>query len=230
MNEMDENVFLDIEGMENLLPHYNIYLQSRANVRAALQTIAQFLQNENTLDIKPSAKIGALVEQSVPKLMALIRKGEAEADQREREAMAHQQQMQESAAQAAQQLKETELTFEADQNEQDRQNQIDVAKIRALGGLQSDNDMNGEIDAAQNLDALIKTQQLSNDAMSQSQQLMAQKEANQQKMIGDQAKAQADLDKEIIKGEYALKVAQENRTAAEMKAKQAKKNKPKPKK
>ena len=227
MNERDENVFLDIEGMENLFPHYNIYLQSRANVRAALNTITMFLQNENTLDIRPSAKIGALVEQSLPKLMALIREGEAKADQKEREAMLLQQQSQESAQAAAQQLKETELAFEADQKEKDRSNNLDVAKIRALGGLQSDNNANGQIDAAENLDALIKTQQLSQDAMINQQQTDLQREANQNSLIEAQAKAQADLDKEIIKGEYALKVAEENRTAAEIKAKQAKKNKPK---
>lgn len=230
MNDMDENIFLDIEGMENLFPHYNIYLQSRANVRQALKTISEFLLQENTLDIKPSAKIGAIVAQSMPQMMSLIREGEAKQEMREREMEQMQMQQQQSAQEAAQQLEETRLAFEADQNEQDRINNLDVAKIRALGGLQSDNNMNGQIDAAENLDALIKTQQLSNDALEHSEQLNAQKEANQQKLISEQAKAQADLDKEIIKGEYALKVAEENRTAAEMKAKQAKKNKPKPKK
>jgi hypothetical protein len=227
MNEMDENVMLDIEGMENLFPHYNIYLQSRANVRAALQTISTFLQQENTLDIKPSAKIAAIVEKSIPKLMGLVREGEASMEKREREMEQMAAQQQQAAIEAAQKLKETELAFEADQNEQDRQTEVDVAKIRALGGLQSDNDMNGQIDAAQNLDALIKTQQLSNDALNTHNQTQAQKEANQTSLVVAQAKAQADLDKEMIKGEYALKVAEENRTAAEIKAKQAKKNKPK---
>jgi len=222
MNEMDENVFLDIEGMENLFPHYNIYLQSRANVRAALQTISQFLQQDNTLDIRPSAKIGALVEQSLPKLMSLIREGEAKADQKEREQMAAQQQMQESAQQATQQLEETKLAFEADQNEKDRQTDLDVAKIRALGGLQSDNNKDGQLDAAQNLDALIKTRQLAQDGLLAQQQTDNQKQANEQSLIAAQAKAQADLDKEIIKGEYALKVAKENKTAAELKKKQSK--------
>lgn len=222
MNEMDENVFLDIEGMENLFPHYNIYLQSRANVRAALQTISNFLQQENTLEIKPSAKIGALVEQSIPKLMSLIRKGEAESEERmkqEQEFAAQQQQM---AQEAAQKLEETKLAYDAQQAELDRQTQLDVAKIRALGGLQSDNNMDGQLDAAQNLDALIKTQQLANDSMNMERQTAAQREESTQKLAAAQAKAQADLDKEVIKGEYALKVAKENKTAAEMKKKQSK--------
>lgn len=222
MNEMDENVFLDIEGMENTLPHYNIYLQSRANVRAALQTITNFLQSDNTLEIRTSAKIGALVEQSLPKLMSLIREGEAKTDQKEKEQMAQQQAMQESAQEAVQKLKETELAFEAHQKERDRETDIDVAKIRALGGLQSDNNANGMIDASENLDALIKTQQLAQDGMLAQQEFDNQKSADQNSLIAAQAKAQADLDKEIIKGEYALKIAKENKTAAELKRKQSK--------
>lgn len=230
MNDMDENVMLDIEGMENLFPHYNIYLQSRANTRAALKTISEFLLQENTLDIKPSAKIGAIAAQSMPQMMGLVREGEIRQEMREKEEQEYQAQLQQNAQQAAQQLKETELAFEAQQNELDRQKDIEIAKIRALGGLQSDNNANGAIDAAENLDALIKTQQISNDAMTKQQQIEAQKQASTQSLIAAQAKAQADLDKEIIKGEYNLKVAEENRTAAEIKAKQAKKNKPKPKK
>ena len=224
MNEMDENVFLDIEGMENMLPHYNIYLQSRANIRQALKDISNFLLQENTLDIKASAKIGAIVAQSMPQMMALIRKGELEAEQKEKEMQQMQAQQEQAQQEATQRLKETELAFEAEQNEADRENNLDIAKIRAMGGLQSDNNANGSLDAAENLDALIKTQQLSNDAMAAQQQNQTQRETNKNSLIVAQAKAQADLDKEIVKGEYALKIAKENKTAAELKAK---KNKPK---
>ena len=94
MNNNDENVFLEIAGMDNLLPHYNINLKSKADVRNALQTISQFLQNNNTLDIKPSAQIQALVEQSVPKLLNLIRQGELETAEKEKAQQEHEQQLQ----------------------------------------------------------------------------------------------------------------------------------------
>lgn len=222
MNEMDENVFLDIEGMENTLPHYNIYLQSRANVRAALSTITTFLQNENTLDILPSAKISAMVEQSMPKLMSLIREGEAKMDQKQQQQQQAEMQREQQAQQAAQQLRETELAFEADQNDKDREKDLDVAKIRAAGGLQSDNNANGVLDSAENLDYLLKTQQLSQQSTNDQRMSEQQREAEQNKLIQQTAKAQGDLDKEIVKGEYALKVARENKTAAELKRKQSK--------
>lgn len=221
MNEKEENVFLDIDGMENLLPHYNIHLTSRANVRAALQTIAQFLQNENTLDILPSAKISALVEQSVPKLMELIRAGEIEALQREQSQRDHEQQLKQMEIQAQENALQQEQAFKADQAEKDRQKDIEVANIRALGGLQSDNDMDGQIDAEQNLDNYFRQQELNNSRQSLEDQNAAKRQADIDKMTLEREKANLELEKERIKGDYALQVAKENRTAAEMKKRQA---------
>ena len=60
MNEKEENVFLQIEGMQNLFPHYNIYLTSTADIRSLMGQLSQFLLEENTLDFKPSDKIRAI--------------------------------------------------------------------------------------------------------------------------------------------------------------------------
>lgn len=227
LNEKNENVFLEIEGMENLLPHYNIYLTSRANTRAALQTIAQFLQNENTLEIKPSAKIAAMVEQSVPKLLSLIREGEIESQLREEAQMQHEQDLQAQQIQAQQEAQQAQMAYEADQADLDRQKDIQVAEIRALGGLQSDNNMDSQLDAAQNLDHFFKNQELADNRQIAQDQINQKRQSDLDKSMVQREKNSVELQKAKIQADAALKVAKENKTAAELKKKQATKKKKK---
>lgn len=227
MNERDENVFLEIEGMENLLPHYNINLKSKANVRAALQTIANFLQNNNTLDIKSSAQITALVEQSVPKLLNLIRQGELEAEEREKAQMEHEQALQQQQIAANQEMEAAKLEFEAAQNDADRQTQIDVAYIRALGGLQSDNNANAIPDAQENLKSQIMAQEVENNRKLGEDTLNQKRQADRDKLLVQREKNLVELQKAKIQADAALAVAKENKTAAELKKKAAAKKKKK---
>ena len=219
LNEKDENIFLEIEGMENLFPHYNIYLTSRANTRAALQTIAQFLQEENTLDIKASSKIAALVEQSVPKLLDLIRKGEIEADLKEEAQRRHEQELQQQQIEAAKAAQDASLAFEQEQAELDRLRDIEVAEIRARGGLQSDNNMNGQLDSAENLDAHFRQQELGSKEQIARDQINQKRQSDMDKNMVQREKNAVELRKAKIQAEAALAVAKENKTAAEMRKK-----------
>ncbi len=219
MNERDENVFLEIEGMENLLPHYNIHLKSRANVRAALQTISRYIESNNTLDIKPSAALSALVEQSVPKLMELVKKGEIEAEERERRQLEHEQQLQQQQIEANQALEQAKMEFEAQENEADRQKDIDVAYIRALGGLQSDADMDSQIDSAENLDGRLRAQELADKKQMGQDTINQKRQSDMEKTMVQREKNLVELQKAKIQADAALKVAKENKTAAELKKK-----------
>lgn len=225
MNEKEENVFLEITGMENLLPHYNLYLVSRANVRAALQLIGQFLQNENTLDILPSAKIQALVEQSVPKLMALIRQGEIEAMQKEQAQRDHESQITQQQQDAAIAQIQAKQEFEGSENEKDRQNDIEIATIRAFGGIQTDADKSGELDSMENLEPHFRQQEMQDKRQIANDTLAAKRQTDIDKLMVEREKSQKDLEKTKLQGEYALKVAKENKTAAEMKKKKQVKKK-----
>lgn len=226
MNDREENVFLQIEAMDNLLPHYNIYLQSKANVRAALNTISNFLQNENTLPIKPSAKLEAMVEGSLSKVLNLVKQSEFEQERMQREQQMLEQQQAQQDQQLQLELQQREQAFEAEQNDLNRQRDIDVAQIRALGGLQSDNNANGTLDAQENLDNVFRQQELMDQRKFKQDELNQRRQENVDKNALEMQKSQLDLAKEKMKGEYALKIAKENKTAAELKKKQ---NKSKPK-
>lgn len=227
MNEKDENVFLEIEGMENLLPHYNIYLTSRANVRQALQTISQFLQNNNTLDIKPSAQIQALVEQSVPKLMSLVRQGEIEAIQREEAQREHEQRLQEQKIAADLEYQQAQQEYDAAEAEKDRKKDIEIANIRALGGMQTDVNTNAVPDSQENLDWHLRQQELSDKRQGAQDAIDQKRQSDRDKIMVQREKNLVELQKAKIQADAALKVAQENKTAAELKKKQAAKKKKK---
>ena len=216
MNDKEQNVFLEIEGMDNLLPHYNIFLQTRANVRGALQMISQFLLGENTLPIQPSAKIEAIVQSSIPSIIDLVKKGEMEQMEREERQRAHEQEMADKQAQSNEKMQQEKLAYESEQAELDRQKDLEVATIRALGGIQSDNNQNDVVDASENLNKYFKQKELEAKTAGIAEQNNIKRQSEVNKMVIEKEKANAQIEKERIKGDYALKVAKENKTDAEV--------------
>lgn len=219
MNEKDETMLLEIEAMDNLLPHYNINLISRANVRAALQTISEFLKNNNTLEIKPSAQIQALVEQSVPKLMDLIRQGEKEAQERQEAEQQHQQELQQQQIEAQQQQLAAQQAFTASESEKNRQKDIQVAALRAQGGMSSDVNSNQIPDSQENVDNFLKMQELSIKRDTANKTLQQKTQTEREKMAVDREKNMTDLEKAKIQADAAVTVAEKNRNKYDKKSK-----------
>lgn len=213
LNESDENIMLSIIGMENLLPHYNINLVSKASVRSKLQLVSQFLQNENTLDILPSKKISALVEESLPKLLSLIREGELEAMQKEEAQRQQDQQQFEAQLQQQQQQHEEQLTHDDKQAELNRQKDIQVAEIRALGGIQTDVNADSIPDAQSNLNNLFKQQEIADKRQAGKDVLSAKRQSDIEKVTMAREKNQTDLQKEKIKAKAAITVAEKNKNS-----------------
>lgn len=222
MNSKDETAFVTIEGMDNLLPHYNIYLTSRANVRAALQTISQFLQQNNTLAIKPSSQIQALVEQSVPKLMDLIRQGEVEAEEREQAQREHEMQLNQQNIEAGQAAIEAEQKFEASESALEREKDVTVATMRAL--QTGDNAVVEDFpEVQQQLDGYFRQQEMHVATQHNKDSLQQKRQSDMDKNLVQREKNMIELQKAKIAADSALAVAKENKTAAELKKRAAKK-------
>lgn len=211
MNEMDENVFLEIEGMDNLLPHYNIYLQSKANVRAALQNISKFLMEENTLPIAPSAKLEALVSNSIPKILNVVRRSELEEAQREQAQQAAEQQQQQAQIQHEQEMQAQNLAHQDEQKQLDRESQERIATIRALGGVQTDVNKDLVPDAQQNLDNYLRQQEILQKNRESQREADLKQKNDTDKMIMAREKNMTDLEREKIKAEAAKEVAKTNK-------------------
>jgi hypothetical protein len=218
-NEMAENVWVEVEGMDNLLPHYNVNLESRANTRANLKIISDYLQADaGTLPIKPSAKLQAMIEGSVPKILTLIKEGEMQQEQMEMARMQQEQQLQAQQLQAQEKLNSDKLQTQILMQDKELQNNIDVANINA-----EDNSPLQTGDPSKDLANQLKQKELGDKNLANQQKINADAQKDLNKNLSDRLKSQAEIDKAKIQGEYALKVAKENKSAAELK----KKNTPK---
>lgn len=210
MNDKEENVFLQIEGTENLLTHYNIYLTSRANVRAALQTISNFLQNENTLPIRSSAKLEAMIDGSIPKILNLVRESEYQQD------MMAQQEQERNLSVQQQQLQQQQAQFEEEQKRLDareaakNQTDVQVATIRALGGMQTDVNTDGQVDSQANLDHYFQQQQLAQQGTQKRQELQTKSQMDMNKLAVEREKSQNKLAGDKYKADASVEVAKIN--------------------
>lgn len=205
-NEMEENVWVEIEGMDNLLPQYNVNLESKANTRANLKIISDYLQADNTLPIKPSAKVAALVEGSMPKLMTLLKSGEMEQEkmqlaqmQQEREALQQQLEVQER-------LKDKELETKVLMQDKELANRIDVATITSQENTPVPAD-NSEKQFANQL----KQKELADRNLSEQQQRDAERQRDLEKNLTERQKLQTEFDKAKMQKEMDLKIAKENK-------------------
>lgn len=210
MNEMDENVFLDITGMDNLLPHYNINLQTKANVRAMLQTISQFLMEENTLPISPSAKLQSLVSNSIPKIISVVKTSELEQAQQEQQKLISEQQQQAAQIKHEQEMEAANLAHQDQQKELDRQSAEKIAAIRALGG--KENTVAQDLPGVETtLDNYFRQQELIDSRKQSQSDAEAKRQGDTDKMIMQREKNQADIEKEKIKADAAKEVAKTNK-------------------
>jgi hypothetical protein len=218
MNERDENVFLEIEGMDNLLPHYNMYLQTRANVRGALQTITNILMQDNTMPIKPSAKIEAMIDNSIPNILNMIRQSEIEQEAKESDQFKQEQQVKQQQIQSQQQLAQQAIDNENRQKELDRQSNERIAQIRAQASMDSANSGPDPSEIAQKgVENALKQQQLADNRQASMDSTNAKRQTDIDKMNVDREKSRLEIEKEKIRQEGALKVAKENQSAAELK-------------
>lgn len=218
INSMDENVFLQMEGMKNLLPHYLIKITSKANIRAALNQIKQFLFEENTLPIKASEKVEAMLANSQSKILSLFRRGEEEQILREEEQREFEERINQQKTQSAEKMQSEKLAWDAEQKQFDRESQEEIARIRALGGIQTDVDMDGQIDAAQN-QLLLKQQELSYKQKEMQNKSTQDRQMHNDNMMLEREKMMTDLEKEKLKSDTAKFVAKENKTNSELKKK-----------
>lgn len=207
LNDKEENDFLEIEGLKNLLPHYSISLKSNASVRNTLKTLTEFLINENTLPFRASDKIQAIISNSIPEIIDLIKEGDAKMEQLEQSKQGAAQQQQQQQLEAAQQLEAQKEQFTAQQKELDRQSAERIAQIRAGGGIQTDVDANGVLDSQQNMDNMFKQQQLA----AQQSNNKANLDQKDQHHIDDMISRQQDRAAKLKIEQDKIKVAKINK-------------------
>lgn len=157
------NAFLEVENMEGSFRKYHIKCTSdikQKEMKAKLEQI--FMQNtRNDTDMYDVA-IG-ITNSSPSEIIENLRLAKVRKEQQQEEEYKRAQESQKQAEDAALAKQKEAQDFLAEQNRLNRESNESIAETRALGGLQSDNDKNGELDAYQNLQAQMKQMQITNN-------------------------------------------------------------------
>ncbi len=175
------NAYLSVEDLENPMRQYSVKVQADSKSRELKQKLEQLFFNNNTTESSMLDLAQGLVEESPSEILENLRK--AQIKREEAEERKHQQQMElqqqaEEAAKARQELlHQQEIELQQLINQKDE----NVATIRALGGINTDADADGELDAMQNLQNRIG-------------ELQGRITSNAEKLAFDKKKHQDELD------------------------------------
>lgn len=158
----EENIFLEVENLERLPRNYNIKCTSDIKESVIKEKLERLFLENNTTDASLLELASGVTTESPAEILEILRQAQVKREKLEQQK--YEQEIQQSQAErdAAAELQRQLFEHESTEKELDRQSQEEVARIRAMGGLQSDADMSGELDAKENLDAHQANQQMQN--------------------------------------------------------------------
>lgn len=209
INDRDENVVLDEENLDGLLRDFNVKATSKPRMKVVRQKLEQLFLNDNTLEATALDRAAVIYADSAVEIMDKLRKAQIHKEELEQEKYAREQEAQAQAEKAAKDLRDAELAHEAEQNQLDRDSQEEIAKIRALGGMQTDADLNSVPDAVDNMNYLLKQTQIDNLSSLNSEKMSLDKKKHEDTMS---LKRQELLSKQIIEQKkLAASIANNNK-------------------
>lgn len=213
----EENVFLEIENMDGLPRNYNIKCTSDIKESVVKEKLQKLFLENNTTDASLLELASGVVTESPAEILELLRQAQVKREQLQDREYQREIQESEKERQANAELQRMLLEHQSTEKELDRQSQEEIARIRAMGGLQSDADMDGTLDAKENIDLNMKNQQMQNtqgnfdkklafdkqkhrDTMNLSkEQLLAKSVAEQKKLAVALVNANKSTDKKLSK-------------------------------
>lgn len=158
MNDQEENVWLEIEGTSNLPRHYHIYPTAKPRTKQMMQELKQLLMEDNTMGATFLEKAQGILADSIPEYLRLLKENEQRREQAEQDKQQGDMQQQQADRDAAMALLKEKQSFDADQNDKNRQKDITVAEMRAGGGMQTDVNQNGVPDSQDDREAIMQKQ------------------------------------------------------------------------
>lgn len=212
----DERVNFEMNGTSLLGVDINVYALTKINHRELLENMRQLVLKNNTTGASMAEMLGLLSANSAAEVTTTSKLMDAriEKQRQEEHQQALQLRQQEIDAEAAE--KEAERRHEAEQNALKNATNIEVAKLRMAGfsGLTDHNEdgLPDSMDVLNRLDARKdKEDKMSFDQTKELNRRLENREKNNLKMREIQSKEKISDDK--------LKVAKENQTKSELKAK-----------
>lgn len=148
-----ENVFLEIENLEGLPRNYNIKCTSDIKESVIKQKLESLFTENNTTDSTLLELAQGVVLDSPSEILENLRVAQIEREKRQQEQYEREQQQQEAERQAAKQRQDELLEYQRERDALDRESAERIAELRALGGIQTDADADGMLDALENIRA-----------------------------------------------------------------------------
>lgn len=211
MNSQEENEWMEIEGTKSLARHYHIYPTNKPKVKKMLNELKTLIMNDNTMGASLMEKVQGIVGNSIPEYIRLLNESEQKRiDREDQQFQAEQGQGQQKLA-AEKELQDADFVFKAAEGDKQRASNEKIAEIRALGGIQTDNNANGMLDATENLKA-FQLQDQFDRTHGLEQDKLSQETANQQQ--NRQLEREKLLSKEKVEALKA-KTALKNKTSGE---------------
>lgn len=204
------NAFIKTTSTEIMLADLGVYPENSAESQRQKQIAEQLILNNNTTNIPLSKLIGMLRYDSIIDMQKALEQSEEEFYKQQMQQQQHEKEMQDAALQAAAQEKQEERLFQAQQNEADRQNKL---QVETLKGIANESSFNPDVDLTDKLiaqrDISIKESQLAHSQMIEQQRLLTERvnEINKQKV----EKEKLAHEKKIKSQEAASKKEIENK-------------------
>ena len=131
LNTSEENVFFKMEGWKTLLTDLHVYSKSTADVRQVMQKLEQ-LAMSGASSGTPMSDLMKMVTMKTPsEVIEKVEKAEVKRQQDTDAQRQHEQDMQDKQQQFLQEQEVARQQYDDMQKQKDRDNQLEIAKIRA---------------------------------------------------------------------------------------------------
>jgi len=216
----DERQFFEMNGTDLLLRDINVFCETNANHRAIMEKIQSIAINNNTTGAS-IYELGELMNpMSLGALNSKLKQLDEKAQQRAEMAAQREQELKDKEIEAKRMELQMEQDFKAKEAEKERRKDLLVAEIRAAGyGAMQDVNKNQQSDYLDALDKLKSSEEYQSTMQLKSTESNNKNQIENKKL--DIEKQKLDVMREDSNNK--LKIARENQTASEIKAKKNKK-------
>lgn len=211
----EEKINFQINGKDLLLPDLNIYCTTKASQRAVIDRLKKLAESNNTSNATIYDLGSVMQANSLGEVNQALKGIEDKAIKNQQAEQAHEKELEQIRQETT--LKEQQMVLDNDniQKEKDRRANIIIASIRAAGyGAGVDKNNNGENDFLDYMNQLQSTSEFQ-----ETMNFEKNKEDNKQFVNGEKLNiAREKINASLEAKNIDLKIAQENKTASEIKA------------
>ena len=227
MSSSDEKVNFQINGTELLSRDINLYCTTKANHRAIMEQMKQFIVSNNTTGASIYDLGSVMQAESLSEINHVLKNTEKKSMKQRQEEMQHEEKMKQMEIEQRNKEKQMELDHEIMENEKNRRKDLLVAEIKASGfGAMMDLNSNAQSDFMDQM-AVIRD----SDEFQQTMSFDQQKENTKTNLAAQKNQIAKDkIQAQVAMKQMDMNIARENKNQYDYKSAAKKKEQDKKKK